>query len=109
MCSFAQMDVRRHGHPAWRPAGGGAGATGSDSMQPGSDGEQEGPAAAAAAAAAEGPSGEATRADHGKTELSLMRFAITNPGWRPPESSEVYISTLRWDTAGARDSLGWVV
>ncbi|KAF0302240.1 Autophagy-related protein 9A [Amphibalanus amphitrite] len=97
VCSFAQMDVRRHGHPAWRPAGGGGGPAGSDSVEPGSGGEQRSPSPVA-----EGPAEEATRADHGKTELSLVHFAITNPGWRPPESSEIYISTLR--AQGARDA-----
>ncbi|XP_029460831.1 autophagy-related protein 9A-like [Rhinatrema bivittatum] len=35
------------------------------------------------------------QAEDGKTELSLMHFAITNPGWQPPRESTVLISLLK--------------
>ncbi|XP_041056831.1 autophagy-related protein 9A isoform X3 [Carcharodon carcharias] len=63
-CSFAQMDVRQHGHPAWFS----------------------------------GRKTEASiyqQAEDGKTELSLMHFAITNPHWQPPQGSTAFISQLK--------------
>nr|XP_033800764.1 autophagy-related protein 9A isoform X2 [Geotrypetes seraphini] len=63
-CSFAQMDVRQHGHPAWTSTG----KTEASVYQ---------------------------QAEDGKTELSLMHFAITNPQWQPPRESTVLISLLK--------------
>ncbi|XP_062853790.1 autophagy-related protein 9A [Trichomycterus rosablanca] len=63
-CSFAQMDVRQHGHPAWMSAG----KTEASIYQ---------------------------QAEDGKTELSLMHFAITNPQWQPPRESTHFISQLK--------------
>ncbi|XP_072556565.1 autophagy-related protein 9A isoform X1 [Paramormyrops kingsleyae] len=63
-CSFAQMDVRQHGHPAWMSAG----RTEASIYQ---------------------------QAEDGKTELSLMHFAITNPRWQPPRESTTFISQLK--------------
>ncbi|MCJ8730071.1 hypothetical protein PDJAM_G00113620 [Pangasius djambal] len=63
-CSFAQMDVRQHGHPAWMSAG----KTEASIYQ---------------------------QAEDGKTELSLMHFAITNPQWQPPQESTHFISQLK--------------
>ncbi|XP_067843035.1 autophagy-related protein 9A isoform X2 [Heptranchias perlo] len=63
-CSFAQMDVRQHGHPAWL-----SGAKTEASIY--------------------------QQAEDGKTELSLMHFAITNPRWQPPQDSTAFISQLK--------------
>ncbi|MEE6488994.1 hypothetical protein FKM82_015457 [Ascaphus truei] len=63
-CSFAQMDVRQHGHPAWMSAG----KTEASVYQ---------------------------QAEDGKTELSLMHFAITNPRWQPPRECSAFLSQLR--------------
>ncbi|KAJ8255324.1 hypothetical protein GJAV_G00203580 [Gymnothorax javanicus] len=63
-CSFAQMDVRQHGHPAWMSAG----KTEASIYQ---------------------------QAEDGKTELSLMHFAITNPQWQPPRESTHFICQLK--------------
>ncbi|NWV48013.1 ATG9A protein, partial [Daphoenositta chrysoptera] len=63
-CSFAQMDVRQHGHPAWMSAG----KTEASIYQ---------------------------QAEDGKTELSLMHFAITNPKWQPPRESTAFIGFLK--------------
>nr|XP_034982918.1 autophagy-related protein 9A isoform X2 [Zootoca vivipara] len=63
-CSFAQMDVRWHGHPAWMSAG----KTEASVYQ---------------------------QAEDGKTELSLMHFAITNPHWQPPRESTAFIGLLK--------------
>lgn len=35
------------------------------------------------------------QAEDGKTELSLMHFAITNPHWQPPRESTHFISLLK--------------
>ncbi|TNN82247.1 Autophagy-related protein 9A [Liparis tanakae] len=63
-CSFAQMDIRQHGHPAWMSAG----KTEASIYQ---------------------------QAEDGKTELSLMHFAITNPQWQPPQETTHFISQLK--------------
>ncbi|MEE6520307.1 hypothetical protein FKM82_018153, partial [Ascaphus truei] len=35
------------------------------------------------------------QAENGKTELSLMHFAITNPHWQPPLESSVFIGHVK--------------
>lgn len=65
VCSFAEMDIRKHGHPHWVPP----------------DLKVE--------------SNQINQAENGKTELSLMHFAITNPNWVPPGQSSIYINHLR--------------
>lgn len=35
------------------------------------------------------------QAEDGKTELSLMHFAITNPQWQPPQETTHFISQLK--------------
>lgn len=35
------------------------------------------------------------QAEDGKTELSLMHFAITNPHWQPPRETTHFISQLK--------------
>ncbi|KAG0728093.1 Autophagy-related protein 9A [Chionoecetes opilio] len=79
VCSFAQMDVRRHGSPAWQP-----GLVLDDSVGPG---------------ASQRPPEMAT--DGGKTELSLLHFTMTNPKWKPPQESSAFITALR--TQAQRD------
>ncbi|KAM5124881.1 autophagy-related protein 9A-like [Mantella aurantiaca] len=63
-CSFAQMDVRQHGNPAWMSAG-------------------------------KSEASVYQQAEDGKTELSLMHFAITNPRWQPPRECSAFLSHLR--------------
>lgn len=63
-CSFAQMDIRQHGHPAWM-----------------SEGKTE--------------ASIYQQAEDGKTELSLMHFAITNPQWQPPQETTHFLSQLK--------------
>ncbi|KAM8810430.1 autophagy-related protein 9B [Eudromia elegans] len=64
ICSFAQLDVRHHGHPQWLSA-------------------------------AHTEASAYRRAEDGKTELSLMHFALTNPRWQPPPRSELFLSQLK--------------
>ncbi|XP_011375845.1 autophagy-related protein 9B isoform X3 [Pteropus vampyrus] len=64
ICSFALMDVKRHGHPQWL-----------------SEGQTE--------------ASLSQRAEDGKTELSLMRFSLVHPQWRPPGHSSKFLGHLR--------------
>ncbi|XP_012409931.1 autophagy-related protein 9B [Trichechus manatus latirostris] len=64
ICSFALMDVKRHGHPQWLSAG-------------------------------QTEVSLAQRAEDGKTELSLMRFFLAHPQWRPPGHSSKFLGHLR--------------
>ncbi|XP_053322056.1 autophagy-related protein 9A-like [Spea bombifrons] len=64
ICSFAQMDIRKHGNPQWL-----------------SDGQTQ--------------ASVYQQAENGKTELSLMHFAITNPHWQPPLESSVFIGHVK--------------
>uniref|UniRef100_A0A8C9EUW1 Autophagy-related protein 9 n=1 Tax=Pavo cristatus TaxID=9049 RepID=A0A8C9EUW1_PAVCR len=64
VCSFAQLDVRRHGNPQWL-----------------SEGQTE--------------ASVYQRAENGKTELSLMHFAISNPRWQPPPHSGLFLSHVK--------------
>ncbi|XP_037562006.1 autophagy-related protein 9A-like isoform X1 [Dermacentor silvarum] len=79
VCSFALMDVRKHGSPQWRPDDGG---------------EDDDHGGAGAASIVE-PQPEQRQAQHGKTELSLMHFTLTNPHWVPPEGSTAFINNLK--------------
>uniref|UniRef100_M3Y9A4 Autophagy-related protein 9 n=1 Tax=Mustela putorius furo TaxID=9669 RepID=M3Y9A4_MUSPF len=64
ICSFALMDVKRHGHPQWLSAG-------------------------------QTEASLSQRAEDGKTELSLMRFSLAHPQWRPPGHSSKFLGHLR--------------
>nr|XP_012641605.1 autophagy-related protein 9B isoform X2 [Microcebus murinus] len=64
ICSFALMDVKRHGHPQWLSAG-------------------------------QTEASLSQRAEDGKTELSLMRFSLAHPLWRPPGHSSKFLGHLR--------------
>ncbi|XP_074049462.1 autophagy-related protein 9B isoform X6 [Macrotis lagotis] len=64
VCSFALMDVKRHGHPQWLSAG-------------------------------QTEASVSQRAEGGKTELSLMRFSLAHPRWRPPGHSSQFLEQLR--------------
>ncbi|KAG7172558.1 autophagy-related protein 9A-like [Homarus americanus] len=78
VCSFAQMDVRRHGSPTWQPD-----ILSEDLNQPDSS------------------SKPGMTTDGGKTELSLIHFTMTNPKWTPPQESSAFITALR--TQAQRD------
>lgn len=69
VCSFAEMNVRKHGDPEWEP----------DSLI--NDDAIVGL--------------EENKADYGKTELSLVHFKLTNPEWKPPMESTWFIQKLR--------------
>lgn len=84
VCSFALMDVRKHGSPQWSPEDG----------EEDQRGDVGGRSSAAASQRREVPP-EQQQAQHGKTELSLMHFTLTNPHWVPPQGSSAFISNLK--------------
>jgi len=69
VCSFAQMDVRRHGNPGWQV-----------------EKETEPPVPR---------TNQYTQAEHGKTEMSLIHFTLANPGWKPSGENERYLHGLK--------------
>ena len=70
VCSFAHMDVRKHGNPTWQTGGQSAM---DDPMTP----------------------TQYTQAEDGKTELSLIHFTLTNPEWKPPSHVETFVTDLK--------------
>lgn len=71
VCSFAQMDIRRHGSPTWQP----------DNLSVIDEPQM--------------PNKPAQATDGGKTELSLLHFTMTNPKWQPPQESSAFIAALK--------------
>ncbi|KAL0105691.1 hypothetical protein PUN28_015870 [Cardiocondyla obscurior] len=94
VCSFAQMDVRKHGNPMWQTV------AHSPTVSPLPDDHSTGydnqygmnidpdkyhiPM-----------SNHYTQAEDGKTELSLIHFTLTNPEWQPPSHAENFVTALR--------------
>ncbi|TPP58161.1 Autophagy protein 9 [Fasciola gigantica] len=77
VCSFAQMDVRRHGDPHWRPD-----TYEDDGTEPTHQTEPEHDASR-------------TIPTDGKIELSLMHFHLNNPTYPLPASSRAYLLAVR--------------
>lgn len=69
VCSFAQMDVRKHGNPEWQMD------VSTNSLH-----QSENIGAAAT---------------NGKTELSLLHFTLTNPEWQMPPESLDFVKAIR--------------
>ncbi|CAH2035462.1 unnamed protein product, partial [Iphiclides podalirius] len=71
VCSFAQLDIRRHGHPDWQ----------------------------AVAKYGDKPTGGNTQynqGEGGKTELSLVAFSCRHPTWQPTEPAQrQFLRSLR--------------
>lgn len=72
VCSFALMDVRRHGNPTWHTT--------------------------VAPMQHVDPPNQYSQAEDGKTELSLIHFTKTNPKWRPPQEAEMFVNALKEQT-----------
>jgi len=92
VCSFAQMDVRKHGNPMWQtvahsptvsplPEDRAAGYDNQFGVDPD---KYQIPM-----------SNHYTQAEDGKTELSLIHFTLTNPEWKPPSHAENFVTALR--------------
>lgn len=94
VCSFAQMDVRRHGNPMWQtvahsptvsplPEDRSAGYDNQYGIDPDKYHIPN------------HMSNHYTQAEDGKTELSLIHFTLTNPEWKPPSHAENFVTALR--------------
>ncbi|GFR97923.1 autophagy-related protein 9 [Elysia marginata] len=70
VCSFAQMDIKKHGNNEWTTPSS-AEATG-DSKVP-----------------------KSQQGENGKIELSLMHFTSTNPEWKPPRESSNFVAGVK--------------
>lgn len=75
VCSFAQMDVRKHGNVDWQITKS-AGDDGSESMPP-------------------LDTNQYTQGEHGKTELSLVHFTLTNPDWKMPSDARHFVQGIK--------------
>lgn len=69
VCSFAQMDIKKHGNPDWQQATGTyVPAAAPDQYRQGED---------------------------GKVEMSLIHFTTTNPAWVPPSDAQDFIQSVQ--------------
>lgn len=73
VCSFAQMDIRKHGNPDWQ-------------LTPSTEGEPDFKPTC--------ETNQYTQGEHGKTELSLMHFTKTNPTWKMPEDVKKFVNGI---------------
>ncbi|XP_060519023.1 autophagy-related protein 9A isoform X2 [Cylas formicarius] len=80
VCSFAQMDIRKHGNPDWQAA------------------DTEG-------VETQVLPDQYSQAEDGKVELSLMHFTATNPEWVPPEEAKDFVENVQHETSGAYGNL----
>ncbi|XP_055912674.1 autophagy-related protein 9A [Eupeodes corollae] len=71
VCSFAQMDVRKHGNPEWQLL------NVNKEKIPAED------------------EGQHYAVENGKTELSLVHFTLTNPEWRMPPDAKHFMKGIR--------------
>ncbi|KAJ8974485.1 hypothetical protein NQ317_006533 [Molorchus minor] len=69
VCSFAQMDIKKHGNPDWQAA---SIQSVSESISP----------------------DQYTQAEDGKVELSLVHFTTTNPSWKPPTEALAFVEEI---------------
>lgn len=77
VCSFAQMDVRKHGNPDWQPTHSTIGDLTEDTTTTVCETNQY------------------TQGEHGKTELSLVHFTLTNPEWKMPNDAKTFVNGLK--------------
>lgn len=73
VCSFAQMDVRKHGNPDWQ--------------LPKKNNKQK--------IRVEHDISTKSEAENGKIELSLIRFTLTNPEWKAPPDAVNFLNDIR--------------
>lgn len=77
VCSFAQMDVRKHGNPEWQPTHSTIGDLTEGMETPVCE------------------TNKYTQGEHGKTELSLVHFTLTNPEWKMPSDAHHFVHGLK--------------
>ena len=85
VCSFAQLDLQRHGDMDWISA--------QESRDSG--GMQSGANILEASTSA--------LAKNGKTELSLLSFSVRNPTWKPPRQSSELLKMVREESSTGND------
>ncbi|ETN58001.1 autophagy protein 9 [Anopheles darlingi] len=103
VCSFAQMDVRKHGNPDWQiPVEGDERDSEGETplISPADMGTRPaGPSAPAGGArgttAAISPTKPYDQGEHGKTELSLVHFTLTNPTWQMPPEAKQFVQGIK--------------
>lgn len=71
VCSFAQMEIRKHGNPEWQVA---------------NSQEDSSPTI---------ETNQYTQGENGKTELSLVHFALTNPHWKMSTEAKQFLRGIR--------------
>jgi len=71
VCSFAQMEIRKHGNPDWQIT------NSAEDLSPIVETNQY------------------TQGEGGKTELSLVHFTLTNPHWKIPTESKQFVRGIR--------------
>lgn len=76
VCSFAQMDIRKHGNPDWQPTHSTIGDL-TETTTPLCE------------------TNKYTQGEHGKTELSLIHFTLTNPEWKMPSDAKTFVNGLK--------------
>lgn len=86
VCSFAQMEIRKHGNPDWQIT------NSAEDLSPGVETNQY------------------TQGENGKTELSLVHFALTNPNWKMSTEAKQFLRGIRkhaiQDLNKARTNMG---
>ncbi|XP_055544756.1 autophagy-related protein 9A [Wyeomyia smithii] len=78
VCSFAQMDVRKHGNPDWQVTNS---AIEKDLNEAVNTPVME--------------NNQYTQGEHGKTELSLVHFTLTNPTWQMPPEARHFVQGIK--------------
>lgn len=86
VCSFAQMEIRKHGNPDWQIT------NSAEDLSPSVETNQY------------------AQGENGKTELSLVHFALTNPNWKMSPDAKQFLRGIRkhaiQDLNKARTTLG---
>nr|XP_016930414.1 autophagy-related protein 9A [Drosophila suzukii] len=83
VCSFAQMDVRKHGNPDWQLTSELEEMTRPAAQQPH---QQQEP--------------QQQSLTGGKTEMSLVRFTLNNPEWQMPKEAKQFLRGVREHAVG---------
>lgn len=73
VCSFAQMDVRKHGNMDWQLTNSSETSDISPTIE----------------------TNQYTQGENGKTELSLVHFTLTNPNWKMPQDAKQFVRGIR--------------
>jgi autophagy-related protein 9 len=89
VCSFAQMDIRKHGNPMWQTI------TQDQNYKERDINRLENLELEQKEKDISSLSNQYTQAEDGKTELSLLHFTLTNPQWKPTTYADNFVNALR--------------